>query len=83
MSSFRFFSLLYKLRLKVYDQIAADMPHHTAMIKYSGLYLSCHKIKREFDTEYTKVANNLIRKNYLGIYGPLHLTMRTKLPSII
>jgi hypothetical protein len=41
---FPFLNLPYQLRHEVYGHITANFPRHSAMIEYSGLYLSCHEI---------------------------------------
>lgn len=64
---FNFLELPTELRLKVYGKIAAIVPSKAPMRDFAGLYLSCHKIKDEFDAEYTRLQSECFTKTQASL----------------
>jgi hypothetical protein len=73
-AGFLFLSLPLELRLQIYGHIADKVPRQTNIAKFSGLYLSCHQIKQEFEGEYMKIFTRSIAK-IAGSLSPFRLLL--------
>jgi hypothetical protein len=88
-AGFPFFSLPLELRLQIYGHIADKVLRETNIAKFSGLYMSCHQIKQEFEGEYMKISLATSPKS-LALYHhfafcfpspasfPMHITLHYK-----
>jgi hypothetical protein len=75
-AGFPFLSLPLELRLQIYGHIADKVPRETNIAKFSGLYLSCHQIKQEFEGEYMKIFTRKIAK-IAGSLPPFRLCFQS------